>query len=226
MFKKRERHPVARVRAVVAGADLFFPNKSKRSKRRKVKKILRRIITNPKAVEKNLPWNAKAGVGPGFAGRSYFFLRKTVAKDKTVILHEFAHFFMLGKNDLLTANSLQGYFEYVSGEFLPRRQAISSYLRDAEDIAKHGYDRFRPELRMDRAGLLPTKESIAPVGFHLGAFAAQKEAHWKKPASGLFLIREICNGVPVRKAVQKIESGELDAEIAAFAKKHLKNLLS
>lgn len=68
------------------------------------------------------------------------------------------------------------------------------------------------------------KTSISYIGEMLGFIAAKKERSWKKPASGLFFIREVSNGVPAKEAFKKIESGQLDAEIKDFAKNHFKNL--
>ncbi len=227
---KRQRSPVARIRAAIAGVDLFFPNKSLAGKRRKVKKFLRRVrVGSPAELEKLRVEGAMARTKTDFLLRTEVFGTEEELRKKLNILHELSHFFDLGKNDSITANAFNGYFSYfrMSRRFSMPKDRYLLWLRDAEQIIKGPKYLKNGRYEHDKAsGFGHAGTDIATIGGVLGVFAADKERQWKKPASGLFLIREICNGKPVDTALKEIESGKLDKEITAFAKKHFGNLFS
>ncbi len=229
-MQKKSRHPVARIRATMAGADLFFPRKSAWRKRRKVKKFLKRTLSDFITIAM-LHFSDSAGA-VGVRGKllkKKYYLVNWKLEDKEIVLHEFAHFFNAGKNHLLTANAVNGYFFKMSGypPIPPKEYPVEKRISDMEFYVKAGkryeQERFEHDYESD-LGYLGT--GLSDVGKHFGAFAASKEMEWKKPASGLFLIREVCNGTPVQKAMAEIESGKFDAEIKAFSKRHFKNLMA
>jgi len=237
---RKQRLPIGTVRAFAAGVDLFRQKKTPRQKRRIVKKAMRNTrIIPPESLDplqKRIYNDSYAQVSP-----VPFFYRieatPAALRNKATMLHELAHFFRVGKNHFLTASSVSGYILAANGEFKPRTQDrhYPDTVRMVEAIAngklkavgrfgnpeKIGHGLYSIRWNGEIAGI----DSTA-LAYNFGAFALAKELEWKKPASGLFLVREICKGTPAEAAIKKIESGALDAEIRTFAKKHLANLLS
>ncbi|MDD5163954.1 MAG: hypothetical protein PHD95_07170 [Candidatus ainarchaeum sp.] len=225
-MRAKTRHPVKRIRAAIAGADLFFPGKTKAQKRRKVVKFLRRTKSNPR-ITRRLEREGKAGaVKPSFfLGRKHYFVN-TNRENANTVLHEMAHFYRVGTNNIVTANAISGYLHRLSGEFADFKPTERYYLRALASVKHLLKIMGNPSWGGSIEHPTKKREGLSPTILVFGSFAADKEREWKKPASGLFLIMEICNGVPIRDAIKKIESGKLDSQIAAFAKKHHKNLLA
>lgn len=126
---------------------------------------------------------------------------------------------------MLTSNAVSGYLS--SWASLPKRRQnfFDPWLADAEAIVKGPKRLKNPRYEHDQdVDLGHAGTAIDVIGNYLGQFAMHKERQWKKQASGLFLLREVCNGLPVKKAIEKIESGKLDKEILAFEKKHFASL--
>ena len=246
---RERKNPIATARAVTAGIDLFYPGKSAAEKKRLLAKFLSITITPfPENVKpRGTPTKVACvdtlaggrpvniGIGAGWTrsngasvntnrGLRVFFKNKAMLKTKRIVLHEMSHFFFFGKNTQITGNALSGYFLRKSGEFNSKGD-LNPWVRDAEEILAKGRDfeiwerEHDTEMNLGHAGTSPAR-----IGRHLGVFAAEKEKQWNKPASGLFLIREVCGGKKAEAVIKKIESGKLDAEIEAFAKKHYENL--
>jgi len=227
MVKKR-RHPTGRAKpAVVAGVDLFFPRNASWRKIGRVRKFLRRIRTKGPEIEQLATEGSEAWTGrKGLLRRKTIFVDERKLEENSTVLHEFLHFYRIGKSHTVTSNAIDGYFAFqqASGP-KPIQHGKDSHkiMQNTNWAVKQGRRLDKDEFEHDFLGLRGW--STARFGHDFGVFAASREHEWKKPASGLFLIREVCNGLPVDSAIRKIESGKLDAEISAFAKKHLAILL-
>ncbi len=224
-MRKLKKHPASRLNEASALIEVFRPNRSAAKKRRMARKFLVRIRVLDPAKDRKIFRELD-----GFGITRDWRLRKIVAgtehriKLKGGLAHELVHFFRFGKNHHLTSNALSGYLSRMD---TPSKSKIdyTPWLADAEAIANGPKWLRNPRYEHEPdANLGHARTPINTIGKHLGEFAADKERQWKKPASGLFLIREVCNGILVQDAVKRIESGKLDSEIQAFEKNHLAKL--
>lgn len=122
MLRRPKKYRVSTIRAALAAADLFFPGKSAAGRRGRVKKFLRRVRVGSEN-EVRAKYGSKALIHSDPFLRPFFIASKEQVRNKSTVLHEFAHFFKPVRNDYLAANAVVAYFHV-----LPRR------------IPRHGVD--------------------------------------------------------------------------------------
>lgn len=183
---KERKNPIATTRAVTAGIDLFYSGKSAYKKRRLLAKFLRRTVTPfPEKMIRASNSTSDARVVTDLI-KKVFFKNENVLKRKRTVLHEMAHFFSLGKNTQITGNALTGYFWRMKARFMPKKN-LNPWIKDAEEIIAKGHD-FENSCREHDTDMDLGHKGTSParIGQYFGAFAAEKEKQWKKPASGFF----------------------------------------
>jgi hypothetical protein len=224
-MRKLKKHPASRANEASALIEVFCPNRSVARKRRMARKFLARIrVLGPAKDWKILHELTGLGIRRDRLQRKIVVGTDARIKLRGGLAHELVHFFGFGKNHLLTANALSGYLSR-RGATSKRRIDYKPWLSDAEAILKGSKWLRNPGYEHDKdVDLGHAGTAIDNIGMRLGEFAADKERQWKKPASGLFLIREACNGILVKDAIKSIELGQLDKEIQAFEKNHLAKL--
>jgi len=243
----KEPAPVEKLRekykpAVVAMVALFEPQLGEAERNRKAEMFLERVDelkwydldarmvslissrlvgATPKLFVRPYP-PKRTVIFPEYLHRDY--LARFLAGED--FQHELVHFGKYSNNHYVAANCLSNYYRALELDKEGKTVVQSDGALTLSEFRKKVESAFRkrPVQYPLEWGIkqLKGRQPVPPavLGQFFGVYAFNKEAEWHKPGAGLFLIREVGKGKPIEAAEKEIMSGQFDAEIKEWVKKH------
>jgi hypothetical protein len=150
-------------------------------------------------------------------------------RKRPVLAHEYGHKHATLKDNYITANAFQTYFERINNTKNNSQEALGQWeeILTSQGLIPKIDERQKKVRRILKNPFLEHRKlkslkghSVSEFGLAMGKNAMMIEIKAKKPGLGLFVIRDLSKGIPFSVAMKQALNGEYDKELIEWINKN------